>query len=155
MEKHNYQLLIDQSSLYLKRLTLAVISITAIQLSTVNSLITEENPSPCIIIFFMAIIYHFAGIISDNQRSIAGIFSIGNIIPESIIIGSIITIPDISSATICLSTADEMSSPSASETKINISEIRISNHKLPLIGTPSTKTEIIRMVARLITETKK
>jgi len=56
----------------------------------------------------------------------------GNIKPDSIITGNINPITEKSNAAICVSTTEEISNPKARETKINITETKINNSKLPL-----------------------
>ena len=60
---------------------------------------TISIPDPLSIIFFTIIINHFAGMILEIHCNILGIFSIGNINPESIIVGSNKPITDIINAT--------------------------------------------------------
>ena len=69
--------------------------------------------NPIIIILRMASIYHRAGTIYGRGLNTVGRFSIGNTIPESIIIGSSITIADMSSATTCEETSVDTSNPNA------------------------------------------
>lgn len=67
----------------------------------------------CIISVRMAEIYHRAGIIHDNHCSGTGIFSIGNIMPDSIITGSINSTPDTNRAVTWVFAKVEMNNPNA------------------------------------------
>ena len=59
---------------------------------------TEVMPTPIIISFRMAEMYHRAGIISVIYCNMSGILSMGYIIPESNRLGRSSTIPDTSIA---------------------------------------------------------
>ena len=65
-----------------------------------NSLAKYSTPTPSIIIFRTAEMYHRAGIISEIQRSPQGILSRGNISPENIITGIISPTPETKRAAI-------------------------------------------------------
>lgn len=58
------------------------------------SVMIYDAGSCCIIKVRIADIYHLAGIIQENHCKSTGIFSMGNIIPESIITGSMNSIPE-------------------------------------------------------------
>ena len=79
----------------------------------------------------------------------------GNISPDSSMMGIIKPIPEASMAAIWLFTKVEMSSPKDKAKKINRKEVRISSRKFPAIGTPRTYTERSNMVVRLSIESRK
>ena len=89
-----------------------------IKQSTPTSLSTDVIPSPSIIIAFTALMYHFAGTIFESTCSGSGIFSIGNIIPESNITGIISPIPETNMAACCELVNVEINNPKANETNI-------------------------------------
>ena len=120
-----------------------------------SSLANDSGPVPSIIILRTAEMYHRAGIMSDIQRSAAGMFSIGKMSPENTSVGIISPMPDTSRADICLSTSVEMSSPSASATTMNSTEATESHAMLPRMGTPMTKTASKSTVTMLTTESVK
>ena len=62
----------------------------------------------------------------------------GNIMPESNMVGIISISPDTSIAATCVRVTVEISSPSARETKMNSSDTTTSQNKLPATGTSST-----------------
>ena len=61
--------------------------------------------------------------------------SIGNIIPESSMVGIISINPDTSIAATCVRVTVEMSSPKANDTKIKSNDTAISQNRLPATGT--------------------
>ena len=65
----------------------------------------------------------------------AGMLSIGNIIPESNIVGIISIKPDTSIAATCVRVTVEISSPKANDTKMKSSDTAISQNRLPATGT--------------------
>ncbi len=79
---------------------------------------TAVMPNPLIIIVFTAAIYHFAGTIFESICRGVGIFSIGNIIPESNITGIINPIPEIIIAACCESVKVDIAKPSESDSMI-------------------------------------
>ena len=62
----------------------------------------------------------------------------GNIIPESSMVGIISINPDASMAATCVRVTEDISKPRARETKIKSSDTTISQNKLPATGTSST-----------------
>ncbi len=79
--------------------------------------------------------YQRAGITADSPCNTPGILSIGNIMPESSVVGIISTIPEASIAATCVLTSVEISNPSASAVMTNSSEITDSQNRLPATGT--------------------
>ena len=79
--------------------------------STVNSFKTPEIPRPLIMISRMAWMNHFAGIICAIACNAMGMLSMGNINPDNRMVGNINPMTDISKATSCESTLDDMSKP--------------------------------------------
>ena len=69
-------------------------------------------------IFLTASINHFAGTNCEISCIIHGIDSSGNIMPDNIITGSIIAIPETSNADICVAAKVEIKTPMANERKI-------------------------------------
>ena len=61
--------------------------------------------------------------------------SIGNIIPESSMVGIISINPDTSIAATCVRVTVEMSSPKANDTKIKSNDTAISQNRLSATGT--------------------
>ena len=114
-----------------------------------SSLITNSIPTPCIMIFLIASIYHLAGTIAEIHCKTAGILSIGNTNPDSIIVGIISPIPEANIAAICVSTRVEMSNPSDKAKKINTNDMNMSENIFPATGTPRTKTDNKSIVIRL------
>jgi hypothetical protein len=100
---------------------------------------TMSMPDPFNIIFFTIIINHFAGMIFDIHCKIHGIFSIGNINPESIIVGSNNPMTEIIKATSCVFAMVEIKMPKDKVVSTNNNNSNSSNKRFPLIGTPNTK----------------
>lgn len=99
--------------------------------------------------------YQRAGIIDEMPCKITGILSVGNIIPERIIVGVISPIPEINIAATCDLTKLEINNPKSSATKINKSETATIMVKLPAMGTFKTNTESVNIVAKLPIEITK
>ena len=98
----------------------------------------RETFTPSIISFFTVIIYHFAGMMCDIHCSMGGILSIGNIIPESNLVGIINIIPEASIAATCVFVKVEISNPRDNDTKMKRRDTIISQNRLPAIGTCKT-----------------
>ena len=64
--------------------------------------------------------------------------SIGNIMPESNIVGIIKINPEASMAATCVRVTVEISNPNANDTKIKSSDTIINQNRLPATGTSST-----------------
>src|SRR5574344_1919413 len=86
---------IGYSSLSLNVFNVITINKTVIETNTTSSGTIADKPSPFIIRLLAAVIYHLAGTTKDNALKYHGMFSTGNIIPDSKITGNIRTIPDI------------------------------------------------------------
>ena len=121
---------------------------TLIKLSMPTSFNTEVMPRPLIIIAFTADIYHFAGTISESHCSGTGMFSMGKIIPDSNMTGSISPIPEINMAACCEFVIVETSNPRANDKNIYSNETATKLIKLPATGTFSTNTDNNMMVAK-------
>ena len=72
--------------------------------------------------------------------------STGNISPERNTAGIMSSMPEMSRATICFSTSEDISIPNERETKIKSRERAVRSTRLPAIGTLSTNTESSRIV---------
>ena len=103
-----------------------------------TSISTSETSTPSIISLRTAWIYQRAGSTAEMACKITGILSMGNIMPESNMVGIISISPDTSIAATCVRVTVEISSPSARETKMNSSDTTTSQNKLPATGTSST-----------------
>lgn len=123
--------------------------------SIIASFSTSVKLKPLIIMSLTAIIYQRAGTRSDNTCSSRGIFSMGYIIPESSVAGSIIPIPEINKAINCELVTVEINKPIDNATKINKTEIIIKLKRLPTIGTFKTKTESKMTVPKLTKESNR
>ena len=84
--------------------------------------------------------YQRAGTIVEIHCRTRGILSIGNISPDSSIVGIISPIPEAIIAAIWVSTIVEIRSPRHSVQIRNRIETRASENRLPAIGTPITNT---------------
>ena len=102
-----------------------------------KSFIINPKGAPCIISLRMASIYHLAGTIADTGCSTAGMFSMGNIMPESITMGMSITAADTSNATTWVLATVDTSSPSDSDSTRYTSDTIIIEAKLPVRGISS------------------
>ena len=91
-------------------LKLTVISNTAIVASMPTSISTSETSTPSIISLRTAWIYQRAGSTAEMACKITGILSMGNIMPESNMVGIISSSPDTSMAATCVRVTVEISS---------------------------------------------
>lgn len=82
---------------------------------------------------------HFAGMITEIHCKIFGIFSIGKINPERIIVGSKSPITDSIKATSCVFAIVEIRIPRERVVNTNSNNSNNNNARLPLTGTPNTK----------------
>ena len=99
--------------------------------------------------------YQRAGMKHEIPCNMPGMLSIGKIIPDRIIVGSISTIPEASMAATCVCVTLEINNPRASDTKMNTSDTLTSAVRLPAIGTSSTKNDRSKMVVRFNMESTK
>jgi hypothetical protein len=106
-------------------------------------------------IFLIAEIYQLVGIREERNFRGRGIDSIGNIMPERRITGSIRPIPEINKATSCESAIVEIMTPINKESRIYNRETERRATMLPRIGTPRTYTDMRRLVTRLMQEITK
>ena len=86
---------------------------------------------------------------ADTYCNIRGIDSMGNIIPESMIMGISSTIADNSNATSCVFATLETSKPNERAKRIYIVEIRNIQNKEPCNGTSNTKIAIRSITIRI------
>jgi len=103
-------------------------------------------------IFLMADIYQRVGMIEERSWSGSGIDSIGNIMPERRITGSIKPIPDINNATSWELASVEIMNPISKASKMYTRETKMRANILPRMGTPRTNTDMRRLVRRLMQE---
>lgn len=80
-------------------------------------------------------IYHLAGMTLEIICSGSGIFSTGNIMPESKTVGIISTIPENSMASTCVLAMVDTSNPNNKDTIMNIHERKASESRFPSTGT--------------------
>ena len=88
-------------------------------------------------------------------RNGSGIFWIGKINPDNKMVGSINPSNEMNMATIWLGATVEISIPRLSAIMINRKLSAISKKKLPLIGTPKTKTPSRMIVSALMNDNSK
>ena len=91
----------------------------------------------------------------DKNRNGKGMFSMGNINPLSITVGKNIPVNAINIAVCCESVRDEINSPNDKQVIVNKMLSLINNIKLPLIGTPKTKTLNNKMLIIFIIDNSK
>ena len=130
-------------------------SITAMKSSIAVSFQTYMNGIPSIMILRTMQTYQRAGMKHETPCNMLGILSIGKMIPDKMIVGSISTIPEASMAATCVRVTLEINRPRASDTKINTSDTPNNAMRLPAIGTSSTKTDKSRMVDKFKMERAK
>ena len=91
----------------------------------------------------------------DMTRKGKGIFSTGNIKPLNMMVGKNKPIIEMNIAVCCESVTDEISKPNDKQVMINNMLSPISSTRLPLIGTPKTKTLNNKMLMILIIDSSK
>jgi hypothetical protein len=79
----------------------------------------------------------------------------GNINPLSITVGKNIPVNAINMAVCCDAVTDDMSNPNDKHVRVNKMLSLISNNKLPLMGTPNTKTLSNKMLIIFIIDNNK
>ena len=89
-----------------------------IKIITPISLSTDDIPNPFIMIVLTADIYHFAGTMFERICRGVGMFSIGNIIPESNMTGIMSPMPEINIAACCEFVKVETAKPNESDKMI-------------------------------------
>ena len=143
------------SSLILNFFRLIVNNTTIIKHKIATSLSTDVIPSPSIIIAFTAEIYHRAGTIFESNCNGNGIFSIGNIMPESIMTGIMNAIPEINMAACWELVIVETNKPTDNDKNMYSNDTTIKLIKLPTMGTFNTKTDNRMVVVKLTHERTK
>jgi hypothetical protein len=139
-------------SLTLNFLTLIVIkkSVNPTRMSV--SFQRNKIVEPLSIMPFMMIINQREGMIILKYCKGSGIFSIGNIKPESRIVGNIKTNIESIIAICCVWLTVEINIPKDKDMKINNIVSRSRKIRLPCTGIPSTKNEIRRITQALTHE---
>ena len=111
---------------------------------------TRLRSSCWIINFRIASTYHLAGITQDSHWRGCGILSIGNIIPDSIMTGSMNPTADTIRAVSWLLTSVDTNSPIDSESTIYRSETNTTLNMLADTGSPSIVYEISSIISRIM-----